>query len=444
MAKLIRKNIQDIILEGGIEDVKVYGEKKIEKRPIFKIKEIALALSLITGVLVSGNMMLSTANADTDILSNKTIASNIKVSLKETNAINKDIKKNVINLEEENMKKDLSNIDLEDNNATVKIASVLYDHGRPMSAAIALLESIEKKPYYDPNIKTGGLTVGFGYCITRRVKDFSQYFFNKLSNKEDVNYIESKNERKKVSKILAKIKVQEDLTEAGISQTDISKLMKANDILVEKGIRVKKDIKDISLDAYQSTKLLDKIVPEYVNFARKAVGEEKFDSLKINQKIGLTYLTYNAGPNHPKVFNAVKNGNISQAIKNVDIFFRDSSGVSVKNDRAITYVTGLLASDKNLELAIKNPLAFEGAYVNMNESQRMATFSKQSKMKSKIVVKNKEKIDFDAHFELNDNFISKNIVRASILVKTTSDNAINKIKRINNNIKNKINHKTHH
>jgi GH24 family phage-related lysozyme (muramidase) len=174
-------------------------------------------------------------------------------------------------------------------------------------ALTATIENYHPVSYID----SGGLNVGYGYCITARVKNVGAN------------------------------KVKEQLAYAGISEENIKLL-------------VDKRTPGIKIDPIQALKLLWITHDEYKEIA-KNVFEDNFDKLPKYRRAVLTWMAYNTGENGLRQFKrlarAIDEGNFSEAAKQLTPYYFTNGGF-VKNKRAGTLLSAAWWSMDGFEKAI--------------------------------------------------------------------------------------------
>jgi hypothetical protein len=205
--------------------------------------------------------------------------------------------------------------------STVQIAQKLLSEKGELSSFMALAVTVEayaKTPYWD----NGGLNVGVGFCVTRRIKE------------EGAD------------------RVRADFTAAGLAPADIITLMGHD----------RKAQKNITLSEGQAVALLRQVAPDYEARARAFVGAGTFNALPSNRQAALTWLAYNTGPNLEQ-FNhlrtAVQSNHPEQALSHLTPNYRDQGGSLVPNHRAGAYLAAAYWSEVGLASAITHSDHFE-------------------------------------------------------------------------------------
>lgn len=149
----------------------------------------------------------------------------------------------------------------------------------PFAALAIKVEHLPETAYRD----SGGVNVGAGYCVTKR-----------MASKE------------------GKVLVKKELTEVGFSEFEVEALMNVN--------ASQEDLKRIKVTEEQSLKLLAIVKSEYEKIARFSMGS-LFDEVNERQKAVLTYMAYNVGYGL-QGFSGLK-GMIEKAIEGKAVGFED-------------------------------------------------------------------------------------------------------------------------
>lgn len=199
---------------------------------------------------------------------------------------------------------------------------------------LQIVQSIEntatnKNPYWD----SGGLNVGYGYCVTQRLKEFG------------------------------KQRVIEDLTSIGIS-TGNAEFMVENHLT--KNSADKKRISGIGVSANQAESLAMTVRNDYRQRAKDALGSKNgvdvFDGLLPNQQSAIVYLSYNADISKFKsLVDAVRNKDHVLAIKNMTPKATITTGVPKEAlHRAGAWMATLYTDPASFAKAVKNPGIIDG------------------------------------------------------------------------------------
>lgn len=226
------------------------------------------------------------------------------------------------------------------------IAKALPDGGRGMSSfqiANALaeidgfasmataIEEYKEKPYYDP----GGLNVGMGYCITKRLAEYG------------------------------KERVRADLSSAGFTPTEVDTLLRNKD---------RKAIAKINVNAVNAVRLIDATRDDYRGLARNAIGASVFDKMPEHRQTAMSYLAYNTGDvgQFKQLVSALRGGNDSKAMLNMTVKWRDNGGEIHANHRLRSYIQAMFLGPEHFKRAISDPHSFEGHMANANAESALA------------------------------------------------------------------------
>lgn len=217
--------------------------------------------------------------------------------------------------------------------ATPRIARQLLAEKGGLSSFMALAVTVETyapAPYWD----TGGLNIGMGYCITRRVKEQGLP------------------------------RVRRDLLVAGLAPSDITTLL-GHDRQAQKKVMINEN---------QAVALLRQIAPDYEERARSFVGAPTFDALPSHRQAALTWLAYNTGPNidqFNRLRTAVQGNHPDQALSHLTPTYRDSSGHLVSNHRAGAYLAAAYWSESGLRTAVSNQDRFDSLVARNPDPARL-------------------------------------------------------------------------
>lgn len=198
-------------------------------------------------------------------------------------------------------------------------------------AAFAVaVEDFKPKPYYD----SGGLNVGFGYCISKRKAEYGD------------------------------ARIRSDLTAAGFEPRQVESLLKDK----------KSEVAKIKVSPFQALRLLEITKPDYESIASGAVGHKKFAALPDNMRAMLTHLAYNTGKVYQfrDLLNAVHKGDARQTVLNANVKWRGLDGVVNDNTRLNAWFGALISGVPTFERALKNPMAFEGHMANPDGVKTLA------------------------------------------------------------------------
>lgn len=194
------------------------------------------------------------------------------------------------------------------------IPNLLLAEHQPFLALTTRLESFQPNAYFD----SGGLNVGYGYCISKR------------SGEAGVK------------------QVHEDLTQAGFSDKDINTLLNGKRAEQEK----------VQVSPIQALHLLAIAQEEYIMAARITVGGDTFDALPPHRQAALSWLTYNTGgagfAKFRNLIEAVQDNRPIDAVNHITPRFIDESGNRVVNARAGTALIAAYWNEKGLKLVIEN------------------------------------------------------------------------------------------
>ena len=273
-----------------------------------KFKKIGFTALVFSGlVLVNANSNIINndhGNSNGKILTHKNILANI---VKHNTGENTDIA---------TVEKEDKFSFIEEKSNQTEMAYILGQNGFGFEAIAVTVEGYANKPYYDP----GGLNVGIGYCISKRIE------------------------------ALGSDKVIEDLTKAGFSDSEVTTLLSKN----------KKEIKKINVTNKQAILLLHQVAPEYTDIARSNITPEVFDSLSQREQNVWTYFAWNTGENMRKfstLINGIKEGNHNKIFNNVSPSYKDSNGEWQKNERLGVALQAALIHGES-ELANGKPYDF--------------------------------------------------------------------------------------
>lgn len=172
------------------------------------------------------------------------------------------------------------------------VAKKLSDNGNQFMALATVVENLENKPYYD----SGGLNVGMGYCITKRIQENS------------------------------KDQVQQELLQAGFSEEHVDTLLNGK----------RKDILKIEISNKQAIILLNETSKQYEQIAKDNIGEDIFNKLPKSEQAVWTYFAWNTGENMGQFKNLIKgiqDGNSAKVLDNVTPSFKNANGEWQQNKR---------------------------------------------------------------------------------------------------------------
>ena len=192
------------------------------------------------------------------------------------------------------------------------------------------VENFEELPYYDP----GGLNVGMGYCVTKRLSEYG------------------------------KERVAQDLRSAGFDEREVSLLVQGRD---------RKAIAKIRVTPLQAVRLIDATREDYMGLARDAVGDS-FDKMPQNRQVALGYLAYNTGDvgKFRKLVSALRGGDDASAMRNMTVKWRDNQGELHANHRLRSYVQAMFLGASHFKRAIADPMAFEGNMASAEAESALA------------------------------------------------------------------------
>jgi GH24 family phage-related lysozyme (muramidase) len=179
------------------------------------------------------------------------------------------------------------------------------------------VEDFKRKPYYDP----GGLNVGMGYCITKRVAEYGAD------------------------------RVRSDLSSAGFAPSQVESLIKNK----------KAEVQKIIVEPMHAVRLLEATKEDYRSLAEAGIGKQVFDKLPPNRQAALTYLAYNTGNvgQFKNLVSAVNHGHDSKAMLNLTVNWRDTGGEVHANHRQRSYLQAMFLGTEHFKRAISDPNAFE-------------------------------------------------------------------------------------
>lgn len=199
------------------------------------------------------------------------------------------------------------------------LTSFLSSHGAPFAALATTIEAVRATPYWDG----GGLNIGIGYCITKRIQIYGA----------DV--------------------VRQDLSDAEIEDADIAILMGAN----------KQAQRKVQVSQKSSLALLFKLQSTYQNIVRENLGQGTFERLTQNERVSLEWLAYNTGEGFgkfKKLIGAIQEGKSHKAVEHLTPYYMDN-GVSTANKRAGNFLMAAFASERGFQTVIEHPEKIEGA-----------------------------------------------------------------------------------
>lgn len=214
--------------------------------------------------------------------------------------------------------------------SSFQIANALAEIDGFASMATAI-EEYKLKPYYDP----GGLNVGMGYCITKRLAEYG------------------------------KARVRADLSSAGFSSNEVDILLRGTD---------RKAIAKIEVNAVNAVRLIDATRDDYRGLARNAIGPAVFDKMPQHRQIAMAYLAYNTGDvgQFKQLVSALRGGNDSKAMLNMTVKWRDNGGEVHANHRLRSYIQAMFLGPEHFKRAISDPHSFEGHMANANAESALA------------------------------------------------------------------------
>lgn len=185
------------------------------------------------------------------------------------------------------------------------------------ASLVTAIEDFKSKPYYDP----GGLNVGMGYCVTKRIAEYG------------------------------KTRIEADLTMAGFTPDEVETLIKNKKAAVSK----------ITVTPLHAVKLIEAVREDYNSIARGGVGAEHFDKMAPHQQAAIQTLAYNTGDvgKFKKLVAALRGGNDAKAMLNMTVSWRDSDGELHANHRHRAYLQSMFLGPEHFKRAIADPNAFE-------------------------------------------------------------------------------------
>jgi hypothetical protein len=190
----------------------------------------------------------------------------------------------------------------------------------PFLALATMVEKPSLEPYF---ASPAGWNIGMGYCITQRLSDFG----------ED--------------------RVKADFARAGIPGRTAGQLLSENPKVVQ----------EARITQSQAVRLLMITKQDYVDQARKAVGEKTFDSLPLERQSALAYLSYNANlARFSRLPRAIAAGQNVAAMSEMTPVFKTPEGKLQKNYRLGSYLWA--AWSGTLGVAIDDPSEHERLYAN--------------------------------------------------------------------------------
>lgn len=185
------------------------------------------------------------------------------------------------------------------------------------AALATAVEDFKRKPYYDP----GGLNVGMGYCVTKRLAEYGP------------------------------ARVGRDLAGAGFAPAQVEALIKNK----------KAEVQKIVVEPLHAVRLLEATKEDYRSLAEAAVGKSVFDKLPSNRQAALTHLAYNTGnvAQFTQLVSATQKGNDGKAMLNMRVNWRGSDGEIHANHRQRAWEQAMHLGPDHFKRALNDPNAFE-------------------------------------------------------------------------------------
>lgn len=217
------------------------------------------------------------------------------------------------------------------------------------ASLVTAIEDFKSKPYYDP----GGLNVGMGYCITKRIAEYG------------------------------KTRIEADLTTAGFTPDEVDTLIKNKRSAVSK----------ITVTPLHAVKLIEAVREDYNSIARGAVGAEHFDKMAPHQQASIQTLAYNTGDvgKFKNLVAALRGGNDAKAMLNMTVSWRDSDGELHANHRHRAYLQSMFLGPEHFKRAIADPNAFESHMASPGAESALAEIAaaaqKPEGLRSKLLEK---------------------------------------------------------
>lgn len=220
-------------------------------------------------------------------------------------------------------------------------AAWLIRHDEPFLALAATLEDLAARPYWDP----GGLNVGAGYCISKRLVAHGE------------------------------ARVREDLAAVGVDSDDIQTLLSFDRRAIAAA--------DIHLSVRQGLALLKITQGDYQAIAQATLGldEERWQALPAHRQASLTWLAYNTGANGLAQFKRLKNAldhdDHDRARQQLMPHYMDQ-GVAVANRRAGAFLAAAYQSHEHMALALAHPAMVEAQARDTNAQIDETAYLNQS------------------------------------------------------------------
>jgi len=189
----------------------------------------------------------------------------------------------------------------------------------PFLAIATQVEVPSTKPYFD----AAGANIGMGYCIPQRLAAYGEPH------------------------------VRDDFAKAGIDE-------KTSDLLLSKK---RGDVLSAEITQSQALRLLMVTKEDYLLRAKRAVGEDVFNSLSVERQSALAYLSYNSNlSGFKKLPQAIAAGRETQAMREMTPSFRNENGALQKNYRLASYLWA--AWSGHLGAALSDPAEHERLYAH--------------------------------------------------------------------------------
>lgn len=214
------------------------------------------------------------------------------------------------------------------------------------AALATAVENFKTAPYYDP----GGLNVGMGYCVTKRLSEYGSE------------------------------RVRADLSSAGFSPAEVDALAKNR----------KSEVAKIKVEPLHAARLLEATKEDYRQIAEGAIGAKTFSEMPPNRQAAMTYLAYNTGDvgKFKQLVSALQNGNDSKAMLNMTVNWRDADGLHA-NHRLRSYTQAMFLGADHFKRAISDPKSFESHMSGPDAESALADIAgaaqKTDGLKSKVL-----------------------------------------------------------